>query len=122
VRGNVSTSHSLAGARDLDNDSCGVEAFAFVAALNTSQHKLNLGLEKLAEKHEERLQKIWENQSYIPLLLLRDWRGLSYGLNDRGDKELAAAFGLRTVDAIVRSGISDEPTWYRSMKEMFPGG
>jgi hypothetical protein len=52
----------------------------------------------------------------------RDWRGLSYNLNARNRKKLAAAFGLRTVDAIVRSGISDERTWYRSIKEMFPGG
>jgi hypothetical protein len=112
--------HSLAGAADLGNYSCGVEAFGLVAALNTCQQKLRLGLEELAEKHERRLQNLWQNQSYIPLLLLRDWRGLSYSLNELGEKELAAAFGLRTVDAIVRSSISDERTWYRTMREMFP--
>src|SRR5260370_14279392 len=110
--------HSLAGAGDLGCDRWAVEAFAFVAALNTCQHKLGLGLEKLAKKHEQRLQEIWTNPTYIPLLLLRDWRGLSYALNARGEKALAAAFGLRTVDA----GISDERTWYRTMRERFPGG
>jgi hypothetical protein len=112
--------HSLAGAADLGYDSCGVEAFGFVAALNTCQLKLGLDLEELAEKHQNKLQDLWTNPAYMPFLLMRDWRGLSYGLNERSDKELAAAFGLRTVDSIIRMGISDERTWYRSMKEMFP--
>jgi hypothetical protein len=114
--------HSLAGAGDLDNESCGVEAFAFVAGLNTWQHMLGLGLERLAERHEQRLQEVWTNPSYFPHLLLRDWRGLSYDLNARGDKELAAAFGLRTVDALGKSGISDEREWYGFMRRMFPSG
>jgi hypothetical protein len=113
--------HSFAGARDLDCDSCGVEAFAVVAGLNTWQHTLGLGLERLAEVHEEKLRDLWTDPTYIPHLLLRDWRGLSYGLNARDRKELAAAFGLRTVDAISKSGISDERAWYRTMREMFPG-
>jgi hypothetical protein len=113
--------HSFAGARDLDSDSCGVEAFAVVAGLNTWQYTLGLGLERLAEVHEEKLRKLWTDPTYIPHLLLRDWRGLSYCLNaPNRNKELAAAFGLRTVDAIFKSGISDERTWYRTMGEFFP--
>jgi hypothetical protein len=114
--------HGLAGAADLGCDSCGVEAFAFVAALRTCQHKLALDLATLAEEKEDTLQGLWKNKSYIPLLLLRDWRGLSYGLNEDGDKhlkDLAPAFALRTLDSIARSGISDERTWYLSIKDMF---
>lgn len=113
--------HSLAGARDLDCDSCGVEAFTFVSAVNTSLYTLGLGLERLAKVHEDRLLELWTDPTYIPHLLLRDWRGLSYSLNARDRKDLAAAFGLRTIDSIMRSGISDERTWYRTMREMFPG-
>jgi hypothetical protein len=72
--------------------------------------------------HEEKLRNLWTDPTYLPHLLLRDWRGLSYGLNARDRKELAAAFGLRTIDAIFKSGISDERTWYRSMRDSFPGG
>jgi hypothetical protein len=113
--------HSFAGGRDSDGNSCGAEAFAFVAGLNTWQHTLRLELGHLAEEHEAELRNLWMDPTYIPHLLLRDWRGLSYGLNARDRKELAAAFGLRTVDAISKSGISDERTWYRTMREMFPG-
>jgi hypothetical protein len=113
--------HSLAGAGDLGLDSFGAEAFGFVGALNTSQLKLGLDLEELAEKHQNKLQELWTKPAYIPFLLMQDWRGLSYALNERGDKELAAAFGLQTVDSIVRSGISDERAWYRTMRERFPG-
>jgi hypothetical protein len=112
--------HSFAGGRDSDSTSCGAEAFAVVAGFNTWQHTLGLGLERLAEVHEEELRNLWTDPTYIPHFLLRDWRGLSYGLNARDRKELAAAFGLRTVDAIVRSGISDEGTWYRTMRGFFP--
>jgi hypothetical protein len=112
--------HSLAGAGDLGCDSCGVEAFTFVAALNTAVYGLGLGLEHLAKVHEERLRDLWTDPTYIPHFVLRDWRGLSYTLNARDRKDLAAAFGLRTVDAVLKSGISDEPTWYRTMREFFP--
>jgi hypothetical protein len=112
--------HMFAGGRDSDSTSCGVEAFAVVAGFNTWQHTLGLGLGPLAEVHEDQLRSLWTDPVYIPHLLLRDWRGLSYGLNARDRKELAAAFGLRTVDAIARSGISDERTWYRTMREIFP--
>jgi hypothetical protein len=115
--------HNLAGARDLlDSDSCGVEAFTFVAALNTCHYKLGLRVKGRVKEHEETLRQLWTDPTYLPHLLLRDWRGLSYSLNARNRKELAAAFALHTVDAIDRSGISDERTWYRSIKEMFPGG
>jgi hypothetical protein len=114
--------HSLAGAGDLDRDSFGVEAFAFVSGLNTSVHTLRLGLEGLADAHGEQLRDLWTDPTYVPHLLLRDWRGLCYSLSARERKTLAAAFGLHTVDAIVRSGISDERTWYRTMREFFPEG
>lgn len=112
--------HSLAAAGDLDCDSCGVEAFAFVAGINTWQCMLGLGLDGLAENHEETLRQLWTDPTYIPHLLLRDWRGLSYGLNARNRKELATAFGLRTVNALDRSGISSEREWYGFMRRMFP--
>ena len=112
--------HSFAGGRDSDCTSCGAEAFAVVAGFNTWQHTLGLGLEHLAEVHEEVLRNLWTDPTYIPHFLLRDWRGLSYGLNARDRKELAAAFGLRTVDAIHKSGVSDERTWYRNMRGFFP--
>jgi hypothetical protein len=114
--------HSLAGAGDLGCDSFGVEAFAFVSALKTCQQELGLGLEELANKHEITLNNLSTSQSYIPYLLLRDWRGLSYALDARDDeldRELARAFALRTVDSVTRSGISDERTWYLSIREMF---
>lgn len=108
--------HSFAGAADLDCDSCGVEAFALVSALLTW-----LGVEDPAIVHQDRLRKLWTNPTYIPHLLLRDWRALSYTLKASDENDLAAAFGLRTVDGIIRSGISDERTWYWTMKQFFPG-
>ena len=114
--------HSFAGGRDSDCNSCGAEAFAVVAGFKTWQHTLGLGLQALAQAHEEVLRDLWADPTYIPHFLLRDSRGLSYGLNARDRKELAAAFGLRTVDAISKSGISDERTWYRTMRAIFPGG
>jgi hypothetical protein len=122
--------HSLAGAADLGCDSCGVEAFAFISALDTCQNELGLGLAEHAAKRANELKDLAADAMYIPLLLLRDFRGLSYSLNAQSKKtannepdlrELAAAFGLRRVDGIAKSGISDERTWYRSIREMFPG-
>jgi hypothetical protein len=112
--------HSLAGAADLGCDSCGVEAFSFVSALDTCQRELNLGLETLAYRLQKKLWKLWNKPEYTSFFVMRDWRGLSYCLNARNKKRLAAAFGLRTIDAITRSGISDERTWYRSMEDIFP--
>jgi hypothetical protein len=120
--------HSFAGAGDLDCDSCGVEAFAFVAGLKTWLKMLPPSIKQPSGKHQEALPRLWTDAECLPHLLLRDWRGLSYCLKVRSEKEagkeaekeLAAAFGLRTVDAIVKSGISDERTWYQTMKDVFP--
>jgi hypothetical protein len=79
--------HSLAGAGDLDSACCGVEAFAFVSALNIS---LDLRLAELAKVRADELQNLWANADYIPHFLLRDWRGLSYGLKARRMHDLAA--------------------------------
>jgi hypothetical protein len=113
--------HSLAGARDLDSSSCGVEAFAFVAAVNTCLFQLGPDLTPLSDQAKPSLKEIWAEEKYLPFLLLRDWRSLAYRLHAEEKNDLAAAFALRTVDAITKSGISDERTWYQSIKGIFDG-
>jgi hypothetical protein len=82
--------HSFAGARDLDCDSFGIEAFTFVAALDTSLHTLlDPALENIASARGEELRDLSADPTYVSHFLLRDWRGLSYTLNARGRKDLS---------------------------------